>query len=135
MEWYVSIAILPGVGMLILSSSSQVVAVSDELKELLGKRCTTFQHRIAQLKIAQLGRVTRATNLLYLSAALFVLSGLIGVFDRQEKVLDLSDYVLITGVVLVLIALILLIDYSFKTIRVRKLQHTHNKPLDDDTLK
>ena len=129
MEWYIPITILPGIGMLVLSTTSQMMALSNEIEHLLDRRCTPFQHRIADLKILQLGRLTKSATLLYLAAALFVLSGVWGAVTTD---VDIADGILFIGVALTLVALGLLINYSFHTIRIRRMQHEHNHTLSED---
>lgn len=124
MEWYLPITILPAVGLLIMSTASQMMGLSTEIRQLLSEKCTPFQHKISEIKIRQLGRLTKSIALLYSSAALLVVSGLINATSGNGS--KSSFYVLIMGVIMVLVALVLLIFYGFKTISIRKLQHQHN---------
>lgn len=128
MEWYIPITILPGVGMLIMSTTGQMMALSTEIGTLLSEKCTPFQHNISDMKIKQLTKLTRSLSLLYGSAACFVLSGILGAIMPGMAKTEVPNYVLITGVVLVLIALIILINYGVHTIKIRKLQHQHHHP-------
>lgn len=130
MDWYVPITILPGVGMLILSTTSQMMTLSTEIGGLLSEKCSPFQHKISDLKIKQLGRLTRSAALLYISAACFVLSGILGAFTEATPLADLPKFVLIFGVFLLLTATGLLVHYGFNTIKIRKLQHQHNHELE-----
>jgi hypothetical protein len=79
-----------------------------------------------------LTRLTKATTLLYVSAACFVLSGILGAvlldFEVSKKV---PEYVLLLGVVLILCALWLLIIYGINTINIRRMQHNNNLHLDE----
>ena len=123
MEWYVPIAILPGIGVLILSTTNQMMALSNEFDHLLlHKGVDDYNRRIAALKLDQLKRITRAATLLYVSAAGFVLAGMLGAL-LENKMLDyVPNVVLIGGVGLVLIALFLLVSYGYRAIRIRQLQ-------------
>ncbi|MEM9885882.1 MAG: DUF2721 domain-containing protein [Bacteroidota bacterium] len=127
MEWYIPITILPGVGMLIMSTTGQMMSLSNEIESLLSKKCSPFQHKISHKKIAQLSRLTKAATLLYLSSACFVLSGILGALLGTEMHNSIPNLVLVLGVTLVLIALTILINYGFHTITIRKLQHQHNE--------
>ena len=129
MEWYLPITILPAVGLLIMSTVTQMIAVSNEINNLLKEKCTPFQHNISDLKIKQLGLLTRATALLYFSAGCFVLSGVIGRIAEFIDFKELPSIILYIGAVFILIALILLNLYGLKTVRIRKLQHKHNPEL------
>lgn len=126
MEWYIPITILPGVGMLILSTTSQMMALSGEIGALLKNKCTPFQHQISDRKIKQLTRLSSSAALLYISAACFVLSGIAGSVVQEEFGNTLPKVILILGVVLVLIALFVLIVYGLRAIGIRKIQHQHN---------
>ncbi|MFT4761731.1 MAG: hypothetical protein ACI9XO_003110 [Paraglaciecola sp.] len=126
MEWYIPITILPAISLLILSTTNQMMNLSSEIGQLLASKCSSFQHEISDLKIKQLGRLTKAATLLYTSAAFFVLSGLMVAITGGNKFNNLSRYILMFGVLMVFIALVLLIIYGFQTIKIRKKQHLHN---------
>ena len=126
MEWYIPITILPGVGMLIMSTTGQMMSLSTEIGNLLSEKCTPFQHKLSHLKIEQLNKLTVAVTLFYISAACFVLSGVMGALVGGGLDKAIPNYILLTGVVLVFVALSTLIVYSFKAIRIRRQQHEHN---------
>lgn len=111
--------------MLILSTTNQMMLLSSEIGELLSNKCSKLQHDISDRKIKQLGRLTRAAALLYVSAACFVLSGILGAFTIGTEWERIPEFVLILGVILVLVALCLLIIYGVHTIRIRMMQHAH----------
>ena len=123
MEWHVPIAILPGIGVLILSTTNQMMALSNELDHLLTHHAIDdYSRRIAALKLDQLKRITRAVTLLYVSAAGFVLAGMLGAVLEHRMVDYIPNFVLIAGVGLVLVALFLLVSYGYRAIRIRQLQ-------------
>jgi hypothetical protein len=132
MDWYIPITILPAVGLLILSTTAQMMGLSSEIGGILSEKCSEFEYKISGLKIKQLTRLTRATTLLYVSAACFVLSGILGAvlldFEVSKKV---PEYVLLLGVVLILCALWLLIIYGINTINIRRMQYNNNLHLDE----
>ncbi|MGH1364581.1 MAG: hypothetical protein ACRBF0_13555 [Calditrichia bacterium] len=130
MEWYIPITILPGIGMLILSTTGQMMTLSMEIGELLSKKCSPIQHSISDMKIKQLERLTKSATLLYISAACFVLSGILDAVMPIALSFNLPNYTLITGVIMVFVALALLINYSFHTVKIRKLQHNHNHTME-----
>ena len=43
-EWYLPITILPALGMLILSTTNQMMSLSNEINSLLREKCSDFQH-------------------------------------------------------------------------------------------
>ncbi len=129
MEWYLPITILPAVGLLIMSTVPQMIAVSAEINDLLSGKCTPFQHKISDEKIKQLGLLTRAIALLYFSAGCFVLAGVIGRIGEFINFKELPSIILYVGVIFVFIALALLNLYGIKAIKIRKLQHKHSHDL------
>lgn len=126
MEWYIPITILPAVGILILSTTTQMMSISTEIGGLLSDQCTEFEHQIAAKKITQLGRLTKSATLLYISAACFVLSGILQAVVPNGSFFDIPNWVLLLGVALFFIALAFLIKYGYQTITIRKLQHDNN---------
>jgi hypothetical protein len=127
MEWYLPITIMPGIGMLIFSTTAQMMAISGEVGNLLSDKCTDFEHKIAGLKIRQIKRLTYSSTLLYSAAGMYVLSGIMGAF--LTKLTFVSNLLLIMGTFAVLFALILLIIYAFKTIKIRQIQFENNHKL------
>ena len=128
-EWYLPITILPALGMLILSTTSQMMTLSSEINSLLSNKCTDFEHLIAGKKIKQLGLLTRSSALLYLASGIYVLSGILGALLETESFYDTPSLLLYFGTVLVFIAFILLITYAFRAVRIRKLQFNNNHNL------
>ncbi len=128
-EWYLPITILPAIGMIILSTTSQMMALSSEINDLLKEKCTDFEHAISAKKIKQLGLLTRASALLYLAAGIYVLSGIFGAVLENESLLDAPSLLLYSGTLLVFAAFILLIIYAFKAVRIRRLQFDNNHNL------
>ncbi len=126
MEWYLPITILPAIGILIMSTTAQMMNLSGEIGNLLSGKCSAFELEISEMKINQLGRLTRSVTLLYVSAASFTLSGLISGMVEHKNAVSWSEYILIFGVAMVLIALSILIFYGYRTIKIRRVQHTHN---------
>ncbi|MDW3652383.1 MAG: hypothetical protein R8P61_35225 [Bacteroidia bacterium] len=122
MEWYIPITILPGIGMIIISTVNQMLSLSNEVGTLLNEDCSSFQHFIADKKIRQLGLLTKAMTLLYIAAASFVLSGILGVASPAMENLDLPSIILVFASAMVLAAICLLIVYAFRTVSIRKLQ-------------
>lgn len=126
MEWYIPITIIPGIGMLVLSTTSQMMALSGEIERLLAAPCSPTQHMVVDMKITQLGRLTKSATLLYTAAACLVLAGIWGAISTDA---EMANWILFAGVALTLAALGLLINYSYHTIRIRRLQHKHNHEL------
>ena len=128
-EWYLPITILPGLGLLILSTTNQTMALSSEISSLLQNKCSDFQHLISRKKLRQLGLLTRATVLLYLATGAYVLSGILGVMLNGDSFFDLPSLTLYLGTVFIFMAIVLLIIYAFRAIAIRKLQFENNHNL------
>ncbi|MBO6605820.1 hypothetical protein [Psychroserpens sp.] len=128
-EWYLPITILPALGMLILSTTSQMMTLSNEINGLLQQKCTDFQHLISSKKLKQLGLLTRAGTLLYLASGIYVLSGILGALLETNSFFDVPSLLLYMGTIFLFIAFIILIIYAFRTVRIRQLQFDNNHNL------
>jgi len=127
MEWYLPITIIPGVGMLILSTTTQVLGLSGEINTLVSQKCTEFQHSIADKKIKQLTLLTRANFFLYLSVAFYVFSGILGVVVETKGMFALPNLSLYVGTLTIFAALIQLNIYAFRAVKIRQEQFKHNQ--------
>jgi len=119
-KWYLPITILPGIGLLILSTSNLAVSLNKEMEELL-KEATSYERLISK-KVDQLQLLTYSMTGFYISTALMVLSGIVSVLPNVgvglEKGWGLG--ILLLGVVFIFVSLVLLIVYSAKAVRIRK---------------
>ncbi|HKK46405.1 MAG TPA: hypothetical protein VJ964_12850 [Balneolaceae bacterium] len=129
-KWYLPITILPGIGLLILSTSNLAVALNKEMEALL-KDATNFESLISK-KVDQLQLLTYSMTGFYISTALMVLSGIVSVLPNVgvglEKGWGLS--ILLLGVVFIFVSLVLLIVYSAKAVRIRQ-EHFKQCLIDD----
>ena len=118
--WYLPITIIPGIGLLILSTSNLIISLNEELERLL-KDADEFQLLIDR-KLSQMKLLTYSLAGLYLSTALLVLSGLLSFSKRYEEGIFSSSasVSLITGVTLIFISLIILILYSVRAVTIRR---------------
>ena len=128
MEWYLPITILPGLGMLILSTSTQMMGLSAEIGSLLSNKCREFEHIIAERKIKQLALLTRSSVLLYIAAGCYVLSGILGAILPSGE-FSIQNIILYIGTICIFLALVLLIIYASKAVAIRQLQFKHNHTL------
>lgn len=128
-QWYLPITILPALGMLILSTTNQMMTLSNEINSLLQEKCTDFQHLISAKKLKQLGLLTRASALLYLASGIYVLSGIFGAILENKTIYDVASLLLYIGTILVFLAFLLLIIYAFRAVKIRKLQFDNNHNL------
>lgn len=120
-NWIFTLSIVPGIGMFIVSTSYLSIALSAEIDLLINRKEKNRQ--IIQGKIRQLKRLNISTSLLYLSAILIVAEALFsGLFklDGDPGIFQIS--LLIGGVFFFVIALLVLIIYSFKAVKIKQRQ-------------
>lgn len=122
-EWYIPITILPGVGLLIMSTSNILNMLSGELSALIKDECNNLRDIIEQ-KIFQLGLITKSLVGFYVSSACFVLAGLIGGLSSSiEGSFGSGIFMLmIIGTVCVLVSLVFLTIYAFRAVQIKKNQ-------------
>ena len=115
MEWYFPITIIPGIALLILSTTSLILGLNAELTQLAeeGKRIEI----IVDQKINQLKRISFALFLLYLGIFLFLISGMGAAM--AENSIQWPKFILLAGVLSVTGAIILLLIFSIKSVRIR----------------
>ena len=130
MNWYLPITIIPGLGMLILSTVTQMLNLSSEISGIVFGQCSIFEHKIAGRKIKQLGLLTRASAMLYVATGCYVLSGILGVIFENESILSLPSFILYLGTIFVFLAISLLIVYAFKAVKIRKDQFANTSIID-----
>ncbi|SHG86013.1 DUF2721 domain-containing protein [Flagellimonas flava] len=119
-SWYVPITIVPGVGLLLMSTSNLLGALSNEIKGLITEH---FDYEnLLQRKLKQLKLINYAMVFLYVSVACFVLSGLIAGLYESTHIMgdDLPVYFSVMGIISCLTALILLILFSFKAVKIKQ---------------
>jgi len=122
MDWYLPITIIPGIGLLILSTSTQLLGLSTEISTLVSEGHTKFQRSIANKKIKQLSLLTKANFFLYLSVAFYVFSGILSVLTQTKGLYSLPNLSLYTGTIAIFVAIILLNTYAFRAVKIREKQ-------------
>lgn len=115
-NWYLPITLVPGVGLLILSTSNLMVILSDELSGLIKDQCK--DDLIIHRKLAQLKTLNRAMVLFYIAVACLAISGLIG--SLQFKIKNSATYISVLGIVIMLLGLLSLIKYSYRAVSIRQ---------------
>ncbi|MBN8675025.1 hypothetical protein PDL71_10905 [Lacibacter sp. MH-610] len=119
MDWYLPITIIPGVGVLIVSTTNQIIALNIDIAQMISNKSCMEQMRIFDKKNNQLKKLARATVLFYISSALYVFSGLSGAFMSSRGV---SEVVLIAATACLFAALGYLIFYGHDLIKIQKIQ-------------
>ncbi|MEQ9300128.1 MAG: hypothetical protein RIF33_16260 [Cyclobacteriaceae bacterium] len=117
-EWYIPITILPGVGLLIMSTSALVANLSNETGALIKENCQ-LNKLLIQNKIEQLTRLNRAMVGLYFSSGALVLSGILKAVLSTNYV---SEALLFLGALLLFVGLFFLMRYSVLAVKIRKQQ-------------
>jgi len=107
MDWYIPITLLPGIALLILSTSNFIIAINVEIQVLKEKK-ELFKD-IIKLKMKQLKRLNYAISGLYVSVLFFTISGLFASLDRSD---ELTFTVISIGTAIMTLSVILLIVYS-----------------------
>lgn len=116
MQWYIPITIIPGIGLIIMSTSSLLIALNTEVT-LLNRKREVFGEIIA-LKIGQMKRLNWAMVFLYLAILCFLLSGLLAVLINPVALL--IQIIMIAGVSSSLVAIIFLISFGFRAVSIRQ---------------
>ncbi|MCK5065822.1 MAG: hypothetical protein KAR16_00220 [Bacteroidales bacterium] len=116
MQWYIPITIIPGVGLIIISTSSLLIALNIEISELNLKK-EIFGEIIA-MKIEQLKKLNWAMVFLYAGILFFLLSGLLAGLINPLSIL--VQVTMIGGVASSLIAIVYLISFGFRSVQIRQ---------------
>ena len=113
-NWYLPITMIPGLGLLVLSTSNIMIALSNEIDSIieLNKDSAIIRRKLAQLKL-----LNKAMAFFYTAIASLLISAILkGLFNLEETTFFISAF----AVVLALIGLFSLILYSFRAVRIRQ---------------
>ncbi len=128
-NWYLPITLVPGIGLLILSTSNLMLTLSTEISTIITN--IDGDNPIISRKLNQLKKLNMTMVLLYISVACLVVAGLLGGVSSSIGVENnIVLYIAILGILFILSALSLLIVYSFRAISIRQDQfkdHIKNK--------
>lgn len=122
-EWYFPITLLPGVGLLIMSTSSLSMGLSNELGMFLNDKDSN--HDIIRKKILQLSRLNRALTAFYISCAALVISGLISELytNPASWAPKISEILLFFSIICIFLALTQLMIYAAKAVSIKRTQY------------
>ena len=119
MQWYIPITILPGISLLILSTSNFLIDINREIKDL--KAQGSDYEQIMQMKLGQLVRLSWVISFLYVTVLCLTLSGLIASIEKiglhAEK---FALAFLVLGIVVMMIALMILIVFAIRGVKIRQ---------------
>ncbi len=121
-EWFFPMTLLPGVGLLIMSTSNLAMGLSNEIAMLLNEK--NGNPKIIKQKIKQLSRINKSLTAFYVSCATLVISGLIGGVgqDYSSAIKGMSEWLLWLSILCIFFALILLMIYSANAVKIKQRQ-------------
>ena len=116
-NWYLPITIVPGIGLLILSTSNLMVTLTNELSGFIKEQSKDAS--IILRKLAQLKTLNRAMVFFYIAVACLAIAGLIGGLELSA-VKNSATYISVIGIVIMILGLLSLIKYSYKAVNIRQ---------------
>ena len=116
-NWYLPITIMPGIGLLILSTSNLMITLSNEIATLIKEQ--TVAESIISRKLIQLKTLNRAMTLLYLAVACLAVAGVVGAL-KIDFIQDSPSYISTMGIIIMLSGIFSLIKYSYKAVSIRQ---------------
>jgi len=117
-NWIFPLTVLPGVGLLIISTTNWAIALAAEVEALLHEEICRVS--LLRQKIRQLQRLHLALVGLYLCAALLVIGGFVAAL--QDRSGELPMGLMAGGLLFLASATALLIDYAFRAVRIKRQQ-------------
>ena len=114
-NWYLPITLVPGIGLLILSTSNLMVTLSNELDGFIKEQ--SKDESLLFRKLAQLKSLNRAMVLFYISVACLAIAGLIGGL-QLSAIKNSATYISVIGILIMILGLLSLIKYSYKAVSI-----------------
>lgn len=115
-NWYLPITLVPGLGLLILSTSNLMITLSNEISTMIER---TKEKTIIIRKLAQLKMLNMAMVFFYIAIAILLISAILnGLYSIQKA----SLYITVLAIISALIGLLSLIIYSFRAVKIRQNQ-------------
>ena len=116
MQWIIPLTVLPGIVLIVLSTSNLLISLNKEISKL-NREKDKYQEIIA-LKIIQLKRLNWSLVLLYFGILFFLVSGVLGALTEPDARYPVAG--MLAGVLVLIAALMILIIYGFKSIYIRQ---------------
>lgn len=116
-NWYLPITLVPGLGLLILSTSNLMVTLSNELSGRINDK--VYEESITIRKLAQLEILNRVMVCFYVSVSCLAIAGLVGSL-QLEVIVNSSTYIIAIGILIMLLGLFNLIRYSYRAVSIRQ---------------
>lgn len=115
-NWYLPITIVPGLGLLILSTSNLMMTLSNEISSMIehSRKKAIITKKLVQLKLLNMAMV-----FFYIAVAFLLISSVVnGLFDLEKESLFISVFAITSA----LIGIFSLIIYSFRAVEIRQKQ-------------
>ena len=116
MEWYIPMTIIPGIGLIILSTSNLMLTLNAEITQLVNSQTTSKE--VIKLKLTQLKNLSISIVFQYVGVLFFLFSGIFkSVFSDSNAI---PKGLLVIGVFVVSISIVILLIYSIKAVSIRQ---------------
>lgn len=113
-NWYVPITILPGVALLILSTSNLLIALSGEIKQRISE---SQDRKVTLKKLQQLKFLNRGLVGFYLGSGCMVGAG---IQDFLAYNVYFSKVLMLIGTLSIFVSIAFLIVFSIRAVRIRQ---------------
>ena len=115
-NWYLPLTIVPGIGLIILSTSNLMITLSNEIRDMIdaSKDKIIITKKLEQLKLLNMGMV-----FFYISIAFILIATIINGLDSTHKG---TLYVGFLAVIFSFVGILILILYSFRAVSIRQNQ-------------
>ena len=112
--WYLPMTIVPGLGLIILSTSNLVVTLSNEISAMItsSKEKTIITRKLTQLKLLNMAMV-----FFYIAVAFLLIAAVVNGLSSNQKI---ASYAGILAITCALIGIMTLIKYSFNAVAIRQ---------------
>jgi len=121
--WIFPLTILPGIGLLIMSTTNWAVALTNEINHLLDQEYCN--QALLTKKIKQLSLINQALVALYLCTAMCAAGGFVGgiLQSEMETTSNLPIILLCIGMFFLMLATSLLIIYAYRATNIKRNQY------------
>ncbi|NOZ07869.1 MAG: hypothetical protein GXO91_03195 [FCB group bacterium] len=117
MDWYIPITMLPGIGLVILSTSNLLIALNDEIRDLNLQK--EKYSNIIQLKLIQLKRLNMALVEQYICVFMLIAAGVLGGISAGFRT-SFVTYAVVAGSIILSVSIGTLIVFAVVSISIRR---------------
>lgn len=117
-NWYIPITILPGIALLILSTSNILISLSNEIS---GRIKSQANKALTMRKLRQLNLLTKGLVSLYIGAGSMVIAGILSGIQHYISITeDIATIFMLIGTISLFISIGFLITFSFRAVKIRQ---------------